>query len=95
MALTFEWDPQKAASNRTKHRVAFDEAVTAFGDPLGRVQADPRHSVGEERLVLLGTSAAGRLLTVMFTDRGASRIRVISARLATRLERAVYEEESE
>ncbi len=95
MALTFEWDPQKAASNRKKHRVSFDEAVTTFGDPLGRVQSDPRHAVGEDRLVLLGTSAAGRLLAVMFTDRGASRIRVISARLATRLERAVYEEDSE
>ena len=95
MALTFEWDPRKASSNRAKHRVSFEEAVTAFGDPLGRVQPDPRHSVGEERVVLLGRSAAGRLLAVMFTDRGASRLRVISARLATRRERTTYEEDSE
>ena len=95
MSLTFEWDPRKAASNRAKHRISFDEAVTAFGDPLGRVESDPRHSAGEERLVLLGISAARRLLAVMFTDRGASRIRVISARLATRRERAVYEEDFE
>lgn len=95
MALTFEWDSRKAAANRVKHRVSFEEAITAFGDPLGRIRSDPRHSVGEERLALLGQSAAGRLLAVMFTDRGASRIRVISARLATRLERTVYEEDSE
>jgi uncharacterized protein len=95
MALTFEWDPRKAASNRQKHRVSFEEAVTAFGDGLGRIASDPRHSAAEERLVLLGRSAAQRLLVVMFTDRGASRIRVISARLATHHERAVYEEDSE
>ena len=95
MALTFEWDPRKAASNRAKHQVSIDEAVSAFGDPLGRVESDPRHSAGEERLVLLGMSSARRLLAVMFTDRGASRIRVISARLATRHERAAYEEDSE
>ena len=95
MELTFEWDPRKAAANRVKHRVAFEEAITVFGDPLGRIQTDPRHSVSEERLVLLGTSAAGRLLAVMFTDRGASRLRVISARLATRRERTIYEEANE
>lgn len=95
MELTFEWDFRKAKANHAKHRVSFEEAVTAFGDPLGRMQSDPRHSVGEERLVLLGRSAAGRLLAVMFTDRGASRLRVISARLATRRERTTYEEASE
>ena len=95
MQLTFEWDPRKAEANRIKHRVTFEEAITAFGDPLGRLETDPRHSVDEERLVLLGRSAAGRLLAVMFTDRGASRLRVISARLATRRERTIYEEASE
>lgn len=95
MQLTFEWDPRKAETNRAKHRVTFEEAITVFGDPLGRLETDPRHSVTEERLVLLGRSAAGRLLVVMFTDRGASRLRVISARLATRRERTIYEEASE
>jgi hypothetical protein len=94
MQLTFEWDPRKAEANRAKHRVTFEEAITAFGDPLGRLETDPRHSVNEERLVLLGRSAAGRLLAVMFTDRGGSRLRVISARLATRRERISYEEAS-
>jgi uncharacterized DUF497 family protein len=95
MELVFEWDPRKATANRAKHRVSFEEAVTAFGDPLGRVQSDPRHSVSEERQVLLGRSATGRLLPIMFTDRGASRLRVISARLATRRERTIYEEAGE
>ena len=90
MALTFEWDAEKAASNLAKHGVSFDEAATVFGDPLGRIVTDPRHSVSEERLVLLGHSHRQRLLTVMFTERGAA-IRLISARPATRQEQRDYE----
>ncbi len=66
MALTFEWDARKATNNIGKHGVSFGEAVTVFADPLGRLRDDPRHSIGEERFVLLGTSAAGRLLALMF-----------------------------
>jgi uncharacterized protein len=92
MALTFEWDARKAASNFAKHDVSFDEALTVFADPLGRLQDDDRHSVSEHRLILLGTSSADRLLAVVFTDRGAERVRLISARSATRAERIQYEE---
>ena len=93
MPLRFEWDPGKAAANLAKHGVSFDEASTAFGDPLGRVVPDPRHSVGEERLALLAVSLRGRLLAVMFTERERGEvIRIISARLATRHERRDYEE---
>ena len=53
MALEFEWDTQKAVVNLAKHKVAFEEAATVFGDPLGRIMADPRHSSVEERFVLL------------------------------------------
>ena len=95
MALTFEWDSRKAAANLTKHQVAFSEAITVFGDPLGRFRMDGRHSTTEERFVLLGRSSTSRLLAVMFTDRGAERVRLISARLATRAERTAYEEASE
>jgi uncharacterized DUF497 family protein len=91
MALTFEWDPQKAAANVRKHGITFDEATTVFGDPFGTVTDDPRHSAGERRLALLGYSQANRLLAVMFTERG-DRIRLISARTATRRERKDYEE---
>ena len=91
MALDFEWDPRKAAANRAKHGVGFDEGATAFADPLGHLVADPRHSRGEERFVLLATSQRSRLLAVMFTERGPATVRLISARRATRHERQVYE----
>jgi len=91
VALRFEWDPQKAARNIAKHGVPFEEAATAFGDPLGRIESDPRHSVDEERFVLLGLSRRQRLLAVMFAER-AEAIRVISARRATRRERRNYEQ---
>lgn len=90
MALEFEWDPAKAASNLRKHGVSFDEAATVFADPLASTIGDRAHSLDEERLVIFGTSGRSRVLAVMFTERG-SRIRVISAREATRPEREAYE----
>jgi hypothetical protein len=89
--LRFEWDARKAADNRARHNVSFEEAVTVFGDPLGRITDDPRHSEDEERFVLLGQSRRRRLLVVMFAERGEV-IRLISARKATRHERREYEE---
>ena len=91
MIPEFEWDPYKATANLSKHGVGFREAATVFRDPQARIVADPRHSLGELRLAILGHSARGRLLTVMFTERG-TRIRLISARKATRRERTDYEE---
>jgi uncharacterized protein len=91
MAFTFEWDPKKAAANAKKHGVTFDEAATAFNDPFGLVVDDPRHSVGEPRAALLAYSQQRRLLAVMFTERH-DRIRLISARKATRRENRAYEE---
>jgi uncharacterized DUF497 family protein len=87
----FEWYGPKAAANRAKHRVTFEEAATVFRDPLGGIVDDPRHSQGEERFVLLGQSDRRRLLVVMFTERGEA-IHLISARKATRRERREYEE---
>jgi uncharacterized DUF497 family protein len=89
--LAFEWDPRKAALNLAKHAVSFDEAVTAFGDPLARIIDDPAHSMSEQRSILLGQSVRGRLLVVMFTER-LQAIRVISARRATPRERRWHEE---
>ena len=91
MSLRFEWDPRKAAANLRKHHVSFEEARTAFADPLGRIVDDPRHSVGEEREALIGATERERLVAVMFTER-ADTIRIISARLVTRRERIDYEE---
>lgn len=91
MALRLEWDPEKAVSNLAKHGVSFDEASTVFGDPLGKIVDDPRHSTEEKRFVLLGHSEQHRLLAVMFADRHEA-VRLISARRATRRERRAYEE---
>lgn len=92
MALTFEWDPLKAALNLARHGVSFEEAVTVFADPLANMVNDPRHSFGEERFVLFGFSRLNRLLGVMFTEQEPERIRLFSARRATRRERHAYEE---
>jgi uncharacterized DUF497 family protein len=83
--------PAKAAANLAKHEVSFEEAATVFGDPLGRIVADPRQSSDEERFVLLGLSQDQRLLAVMYVERGET-IRIISARRATRRERRNNEE---
>jgi uncharacterized DUF497 family protein len=90
LALEFEWDLRKAAGNQVKHRVSFEEAATVFGDPLGRIVPDPRHSSEEDRFALLGLSKERRLLAVMYVERGHA-IRIISARKATRRERRDYE----
>ena len=92
MALRFSWDPKKAASNLRNHGVSFEEAVTAFGDPLSITIPDPLHSESEDRFVLVGLSANSRLLVVVHAERGDDDIRIISARLASRRERTQYEE---
>jgi uncharacterized protein len=74
-----------------KDKVSFKEAATVFGDPLGRIVADPRHSAVEERLVLLDISRDRRLLAVMCIHRGEA-VRIISARRANRPERRDHEE---
>ena len=91
MGLIFEWDERKATSNRRKHGVGFDEAATAFGDPLSLTIPDPDHSQGEDRFVLIGESFRGRLLVVVHTERGDN-LRLISARLASPSERRNYEQ---
>jgi uncharacterized DUF497 family protein len=94
MALEFEWDPEKAQANQKKHGVSFDEASSAFADPLSVTIRDPDDSVGEERMLLLGRSRTGTLLVVSHTERGG-RIRLISARRANRQERKHYEESTD
>ena len=94
MALLFEWDPREARRNLTIHGVSFDEASTAFQDPLSKTIADPLHFEDEERFVLLGHSHRNRLVVVVHTERG-DRIRLISARLAGNRERVTYEESQE
>ncbi|MCL7983175.1 MAG: BrnT family toxin [marine benthic group bacterium] len=93
MALTFEWDPDKAKANLAKHGVGFLEAATVLGDPLSLTIPDPNHSEGEQRFVSVGMSDRARLLVVAHTEWG-ERIRIISARRATRREQRAYEQEA-
>jgi uncharacterized protein len=94
MGLLFEWDLDKARLNLKKHGVSFDEASTSFRDPLSQTIEDPLHSENEERFVLVGRSIQGRLLVIVHMDRG-ERVRIISARLATKKERLRYDENEE
>jgi uncharacterized DUF497 family protein len=89
--MRFEWDPKKARSNFKKHKVSFEEAATAITDPMAATGTDPDHSVGEFRYITFGISKRGRLLVVAHTEERDS-IRIISARLARKRERKIYEE---
>ncbi|MDP9178435.1 MAG: BrnT family toxin [Gemmatimonadota bacterium] len=91
--LRIEWDAAKARANLRKHGISFDEAETAFSDDYALLLSDPDHStVDEERLVLIGMSAALRVLVVVHCERdNGNTIRLISARRATRSERAQYD----
>ena len=91
MELSFEWDPKKAATNREKHGISFEEAIGVFGDPLARIFNDPDHSDREPREIIVGHTTGRRLLVVCFVHR-RDRIRIFSARRATRQERRDYEE---
>lgn len=77
-----------------KHGVSFDEASTAFADPLSITVPDPDHSARESRFLLVGRSTQHRILVVVHAERGESDIRLISARPASRLERRTYEEDT-
>jgi uncharacterized protein len=89
--MEFEWNPEKAALNLAKHSVSFQEAATVFNDPLSTTFPDPDHSIGENRYVIIGLSSFRQLLVVSHTDRG-EKVRIISARKATRQEKRFYEE---
>ena len=86
--MEFEWESDKASGNVDKHSVTFEEAAEAFFDPFyqtGEASADT-----EQRDFILGYSQSQRLLLVVHVQRG-ERVRLISARLATRSERKLYE----
>ena len=89
--LTFEWDPPKAATNKRKHAVTFEEAQTVFSDEYALLIDDPDHSAAEDRFLLLGLSSSLRVLVVSHGYRAKGNvIRIISARKATQSERNTY-----
>ena len=91
MALTFEWDENKALENYRKHGIDFEEAKTVFNDPSATTIYDPDHSINEDRFIDLGRSSKGRILVVVYTERNET-IRLISSRMATKRECWHYEE---
>jgi uncharacterized DUF497 family protein len=94
MDLQFEWDKQKARLNFKKHGINFEEAKTVFKDPLASIFDDEWHSVGEKREIIIGRDLNHRLLLICFTERD-NKVRIISARLATKKERQDYEKYTE
>ena len=84
----FEWDKAKAAANYAKHGVSFGFAMLAFDDPFAIVRVDNRRRYDEERFILIGM-AQYDVLFVAYTER-EDRIRLISARRATRQEHDDY-----
>jgi uncharacterized protein len=89
--MKFDWDDEKAKRNLAKHHVTFAEAQSVFDDPFARIASDPDHSLSENRELIFGHSAAGRILLVSFVQR-ENTIRIISARKANQKERRSYEE---
>lgn len=93
MTLRFEWDEAKAAANKLKHGIEFDEELTVFGDSESITLYDEQHSDEEERFIDIGMSVLGRVLVVVYTER-QNVVRIISSRLATTNEQEQYEQES-
>lgn len=82
--MLFEWDDQKAETNKKKHGVSFAEAATAFADPNALEFIDGKNSVNEDRWIFVGLSARSRVLLVVFVEKDEKIARIISARKAVR-----------
>jgi uncharacterized protein len=90
MSTRFTWNSRKAAQNRKKHDVSFDEALSVFRDSTAFIFDDEEHSEYEHRELIIGHSYLNRLLIIAFAER-EELIRIISARRATQKEREKYE----
>lgn len=88
--MQFEWDPLKAASNAAKHGVTFEEATEVFAPGIIAMDIeDDKHSAQEQRWLRVGPIARGIVL-VVWTERRENVTRIVSARFASRVERALY-----
>jgi len=88
--MIFDWDDNKADSNKKKHGVSFAEAATAFSDPNAIEFLDAKSSDKEERWILVGLSARSHVLLVVFVEREEKLIRIVSARKAVKEEMNQY-----
>lgn len=88
--MIFDWDDNKAKSNKKKHGVSFAEAATAFSDPNAIEFLDEKNSDKEDRWILVGLSARNHVLLVVFVEREEKLIRIVSARKAVKEEMNQY-----
>jgi uncharacterized DUF497 family protein len=88
MSIEFEWDEEKNAKNKRKHKISFEAAKKVFFDPKRFEAFDKKHSLNEDRLKTVGFSGFA-LLSVVFTEKGSS-VRIISARKADKGEEEKY-----
>jgi len=92
--LEFEWDSEKARRNLRKHSISFREGMMVFNDVFAITYYDDAHSRHEQRFLTLGLSDLGRVLVISHSMVD-EKVRLISARKATRRERELYEKENE
>ena len=88
--MIFDWDDNKAESNKKKHGVSFAEAATAFSDPNAIEFLDEKNSDKEDRWILVGLSARSHVLLVVFVEPEEKLIRIVSARKAVKEEMNQY-----
>jgi uncharacterized DUF497 family protein len=88
--MRFDWDANKALINVVKHKISFREATEVFSDPNALEGYDTLHSTNETRFSIIGFSTR-RLLFVVYTERSADTVRLISARKVNNAERKIYE----
>jgi uncharacterized DUF497 family protein len=89
--MRFEWDEEKAETNRQIHGVSFEDAAETFLDPNAVIEFDEKHSQQEERFWLIGLSRRG-LLTTVFVEKGIDYYRIISSWKSTAREKRMYEQ---
>ncbi len=89
LLVNISWDGRKAEENLAKHQIAFADAELVLTDPLALTVEDP-DAEGEQRFLTVGSDAYGRILAVIYTHRGQTHVRLISARRATKNERGAY-----
>lgn len=88
--MIFEWNKKKSEINVKKHGISFEEAVSVFVDEDAVLFDDPDHSTEEDRFLIIGVSNKMNICIVSHCYRHEEIIRIISARKATKKEKAVY-----
>ena len=97
LQYNFEWDPHKAKQNLRKHKVSFERAAEVFLDPFAISIYDEEHSLAEDRWITIGKEQTNLILVIVHTFHEENidncKIRLISARKATKKEIKQYEGE--